>query len=88
MNNLSSKPSNFWYYALYALFALMQAGGIFSLYYGATLKESNGRQVNYKGNPEDKQPIMWYILGFIILLIGIFIGFMGYQKMNETNIQI
>jgi len=81
----SSESSNFGSYAAYAVAAAMIAGAIFSFYYGATLKESNGRQVNYKGNPEDKQPIMWYVLGLIILLAGIFIGYMGYYKLSDEG---
>jgi hypothetical protein len=86
MNNLSSKPSNFWYYALYALFALMQAGGIFSLYYGATLKESNGIQVNYKGNPEDTRPITWYSLGLFIIIGSFYLAMLIYETQKaEIN---
>jgi amino acid transporter len=85
MNTYSPQTSNFGSYAAYAIAVAMIAGAIFSFYYGATLHDEGGRQVNYKGNQEDKQPIMWYILGMIILLAGCFIGFMGYQKTQENT---
>ncbi len=85
MNAYSPQTSNFGSYAAYAVAAAMIAGAVFFFYYGATLKEVNGRQVNYNGNPEDKQPIMWYILGLFLLVIGCFIGYMGYQKTQENT---
>ncbi len=88
MNSYSPQTSNFGSYTAYAAAAAMIAGAVFFFYYGATLKDVNGRQVNYNGNPEDKQPIMWYILGLILLLVGCFIGFMGYQKIQESNLSI